>query len=115
METKQSLGMAQSFKATKNKTKTKSTHLFLKKHRKRRRLLRPKKLQKRNRRESTKNLIRTWSKQITNWLATLKTQTFMETMRMPVQTTRKILVAKTLRRDYNSTLAQQIERNPKRR
>ena len=59
MEIKQSLEMAQLFKATKKTSKVKSTLLFLKRFKKRRRLLRPKKLQKRNRRESSKNSIQT--------------------------------------------------------
>ena len=107
--------MVLSYKATMSMSKVKNTLQPLRQLRKKRRLLRPKKLRKRNRRELIKNSIQTLSKQITNWLETLKTQTFMEMTKMTKITMKLMLVAKTLMRAYSLTLGLQIVFNPKKR
>ena len=102
-------------KVTMSTSKVKNTLQPPRQLRKKRRLLRPKKLQKRNRRELIKNSIQTLSKQITNWLETLKTQTFMEMTKMTKIIMKLMLVAKTLMRAYSLTSELQIVFNLKRR
>ena len=102
-------------KVTMSISKVKNTPQSSRQLRKKRRLLRPKKLQKRNRRESIKNSIQTLLKQTTNWLEILKTRTFMEMMKMTKIIMKLKLVAKTLMRAYSLTLVLQIVCNLKRR
>ena len=102
-------------KVTMSISKVKNTPQSSRQLRKKRRLLRPKKFQKRNRRESIKNSIQTLLKQTTNWLEILKTRTFMEMMKMTKIIMKLKLVAKTLMRAYSLTLVLQIVCNLKRR